>query len=1287
MRKLLFLVLAIFLSSTAAATLSLGDSRSDELIVEYHLGEWSLSEEGDFSRIVASEVNYPLISGAPLLPYTEFKIGLPPGGNAAISILESNVSDIRMAKPLQPVPTIRMEGGISDTRYLVNPDYYMDHPQQLISSLEMDNFRGHDFVPVIINPFKYDGKNGLKVYTYIKLKVIIEGNKSYRSTEATDPATELFQAKLINAPQAKNWRSTKRYTVNYAPFSQGPWWVRIETAQEGIYRLNPSQLSFLNLNDLDPAELRLFSTSGRILDVDSVGGIPNGAAFREVPIQVVGGEDNSFDGDDYILFYGKSRDSWDYNTDVQTDPYYKDVYFNPYSQNQVFWLSAGSGFEGSPLRISPVSPGSDFVEQFVSTRTTAHVESEVQRREDTGFNWYSAGFFGNSTADYDIQLSLTDVDSSKPQKLRLELHQEVSANNITHQIQVRINGGAPLVNPLTGSTIFTWTGSDNSYVFNQNASGFVSGQNTVRITVIRSGSDNLYFNWLEVDYYQYHTVLNGKKTIDHPQAVNPGTNFRFNLAGTLTGVQIFRVDDIYSVQELPLLGDYFISNGNSHTKYLLMHPSQASTPALVQLAEPMDLSSDTSPRDNIIITPPEFLDQAHELAAKYQSTYGVRSRVILLNDIFNQFNGGHPDPAAIRQAMRYFYQNLSAPRLSSLTLLGIGTIDWRNFSNQAAAKNKIITFQIASSSTDDFYGMLNTDQYPELAIGRYPVKSEAELAIMINKFTSYTADPEPGWWRNSMVFVGDDLNNGDATYEYIHTQQTQEAAAVLNPSLLIQKIFAMEYEYDEFQNKPAVRNDMFKAINEGRLVWYYVGHGSYDKLGAEDFLNGATDMGRFANGEKLPLFFASSCSVSHYDYWGYESLGQKVVLLENRGAIASYAATRISYPGNNHAMAMLVLKSLANNRNSLGYAIMDGKIHYTAGNSNDAVYILFGDPVIRVIPPERDSTMTVTSSAENGLLHSRDTASVSGSFAQDQLNGSAELRVFDTQASYSLGPQTTVTHLGNQLFTGSASVSGSSYTAGFVVPDDVTTGYSGMALSYLWDNATKKDYVNYQYPLRLSDDTSAVDNPDVPVIQIYLGSEDFYSGDTVGTSTTLFAKISDTNGINITGAAGHNILMVLDNSLQPISITDYFSYDQDSYTSGSLSYPLSDLSEGPHTVQVIAFDNFNQPSVASTDFVAKHFAGVAIDRLLMYPNPMAKGGEITFSLSMDAEVNINIFTVRGRKIRNIKASGHNGFNSIHFDGRDDRGDYLANNTYFIKVEAKAADGKKTEQTEKLVIFK
>lgn len=94
----------------------------------------------------------------------------------------------------------------------------------------------------------------------------------------------------------------------------------------------------------------------------------------------------------------------------------------------------------------------------------------------------------------------------------------------------------------------------------------------------------------------------------------------------------------------------------------------------------------------MIITADEFLSQAQSLADTYLQDLGIRSLVLKQSDIFNQFNGGHPDPAAIRQFLRYAYQNYPAPRISSVTLIGLGTLDWRNFAKQAQAKNKLIVY-------------------------------------------------------------------------------------------------------------------------------------------------------------------------------------------------------------------------------------------------------------------------------------------------------------------------------------------------------------------------------------------------------------------------------------------------------------------------------------------------------------------------------------------------------------------------------------------------------------------
>jgi hypothetical protein len=119
----------------------------------------------------------------------------------------------------------------------------------------------------------------------------------------------------------------------------------------------------------------------------------------------------------------------------------------------------------------------------------------------------------------------------------------------------------------------------------------------------------------------------------------------------------------------------------------------------------------------------------------------------------------------------------------------------------------------------------------------------------------------------------------------------------------------------------------------------------------------------------------------------------------------------------------------------------------------------------------------------------------------DGLSGEASVRFFDTRKRYSLGPRLPLGHRGSQLFRGSAEVLGSEFTSGFVVPDDIRSGNSGLAVAYLWDEATKKDYSSYFYPVGYSDAALAVENLDAPQIQLYLGTPDFRPGDSVGTTT------------------------------------------------------------------------------------------------------------------------------------------------------------------------------------------
>ncbi|MDZ4182930.1 MAG: type IX secretion system sortase PorU [Candidatus Cloacimonadaceae bacterium] len=1284
MKSLLLLTLALLLAGALNAEFRVLENTGDRLLIEYRLDDYRLLDQGDFAHIEAGGMSYPTVPGAPLLPTDEFKLGIPPGGSLRADVISRQEQSVALGKRLQPAPLIHDRNGISEYIYNIDEELYLPTEQNLLNTMDAVIYRGHSFIPLLISPFRLLGGNMLRVTTQAIISVRIEGNVNLRSEFRPDGLTDVLLGKLLNPEQAGYWRSETRSQINFADFSASDYWVRLETDRDGMYRINPSQLGSLPINDIDPRTFRLFTTGGNLASFIIV---TPGDEFTEVPIFVSGEADGNFDAADYIAFYGTSRDGVQKNQSLQSNP----TYFNPYSQNTVYWLTFGGSFSGPPQRMQTITPQTTWTAQTASHREQFRLETETHRRSQIGFTWFMTRLFGNSTAEYEFQVPLTNVDPSVSQTLTFSLQQEDVSQDLFHNINVLINGVPVVRDTLTGSITFTWRGT-GEYLFNRSVTGFVSGNNTMRIRVIRSSTDNLFLNYITLDHTRLILIGAGQYIANRHISFGE-QNIRYNVSGTTDNASVFRINSAFDVARVPWQSEgaqqYFVAAASNNARFAIATPTEFFTPLNIAVTNPTDLTSDNAQIDNVIIAPDEYLTQAQNLADLYLSTYNIRSKVVKQNDIFNQFNGGHPDPAAIRQYVRYVYHNHPAPRLTSLTLMGLGTIDWRNFSGQAASRNKIIVYQRGEISSDDYFAMINTSFYPEIAVGRYPVRNANELSNMINNYVNYTSNPQPGWWKNSMVFLGDDLFNGSTgSYENIHTRQTQWAADVINPGILVDKIFAWEYEYDEFQNKPGARDDMISALNEGRLVWYYIGHGSFDKLGAEDYFNGATDMGRFANPHKLSFFMAASCKVSHFDHWGFESLGQKVVMLNNLGSIASYSATRISSPYYNAPMMEMVLDNLANKRNPVGYAIMDAKINYTQSNDNDATYVLLGDPTLRILPPQRDSVMTVQGfdAKDREALRSRQRAAVTGSFNPAQINGSAEIRVFDTNTAYSLDSQTHVTHRGNTLFKGEVSVNGGSYSAGFIVPDDVSTGNSGRIVSYIWDPAGKQGYVNYLHPLALSDQAVAALNDAPPVISLYLDSFDYRDGDVVGTNPTLYARISDDNGINITGNAGRHILLVIDNSLQPIPVTQYFSYDRDSFTQGTLTYPLNSLSEGLHTVQVIAFDNFNLPSVASVVFMVKKVGDLYIERLLLYPNPMAKDGNITFMLSKDSEVEIGIFTITGKRIRSIKTNGRQGFNSIYWDGRDTSGNYPANNTYFVKVTAKA-DNKKTEKTERLVIYK
>jgi hypothetical protein len=84
-----------------------------------------------------------------------------------------------------------------------------------------------------------------------------------------------------------------------------------------------------------------------------------------------------------------------------------------------------------------------------------------------------------------------------------------------------------------------------------------------------------------------------------------------------------------------------------------------------------------------------------------------------------------------------------------------------------------------------------------------------------------------------------------------------------------------------------------------------------------------------------------------------------------------------------------------------------------------------------------------------------------------------------------------------------------------------------------------------------------------------------------------------------------------------------------------------------------------------------------IEEVMNYPNPFKETTDFTFILKSDAPANIKIvvYTIAGRKIRTLTPTAtHAGFNAVEWDGRDERGNEVANGTYLYRVVINGTNG-------------
>jgi len=1118
------------------------------------------------------------------------------------------------------------------------------------------------------------------------------------------------------------------------PFRVGPTrpWIRLGVLRPGLYALSPADLAAagVSVSAIDPASFRIFrATPGDLPESVSVDSAPD--SLRECAITVTGEGDGVFNAGDRIYFYATGNTGFGYDLALGGSRNYQEA---QRSDEEPVWLTWGAGpFTAPPRRIAardaaPVSPAPAITE-------AAHrVHYEENRIRE--FNFFQTNtrwerwFYRLMTQGSRIAFPLT-LPGAKPGG---------AGSLFLRMWGKGISVGAPPVDDHYTNLLWDGglvaSGSWNfSTPRDLVASGFtVRASDTVEVQVPRiidpadpNRFDQSELAWFEVTYPRRLSAINDTLQFAADSTLGGAVHYVVDGVADTTAVWFLErsdpespvryVNGSFSGASAPftLTVEDSLAPGPPK-RYTLVSTARASRPATVARYAPTtsahtidDLLDTSVGADYLIVAHPSLLASAESLAAyRAGSLSGFpapRVGIATTDRVAAQFGGGYLDPVGIRNLLAYARSRWSAPAPTYACLFGDASLDPKNYEGFGTPDlvptyaNYYDTSSLVQYVSDDFFGLLDgpSDQLLDVAIGRVSVKSALEASIALSKTRTYEGTTELDAWRARALLSADDSwkraerdNLGNTHVIEMERKDRQHLPYPIERS----KVYLNDYAFADtlHSSKPAARDDFIARVNQGNWLVDYIGHGS-ELILADERLFRYDEIPRLTNVTRPSLFGFFSCTVGKFDALGQEGLAELLLKAPAGGAAACIAATEVVFPDESTGLNDEIVDRLfpiaprVDSTLTVGFAYALAKNAHT--NTSTRKYVFLGDPAIRPpIPRGRgvwekaplDSLLRGDLAVLRGHALAPDSSAdtLSAGIARIQVQGKPFDRI---QIGLNNTNNLVSVHYlvpGPILFRGDVALVGGVFEARFVVPLDGRVAGGTGQLRALLSEAGGRGVGLAVDSIRIAQGISSrtdVLPPTIALLQAVGPDSSFQAGD------RLTFVIADSSGVDLTRLDNaHTIFVILDDRGAPVELTAGFAYDSGSHTRGTVDFILPQIPEGLHTVEVHASDPYG--NIAVKTFVldvhppARPGDPMQLSQVFNYPNPFEGTTYIHARLNQGGRIRVGIFTVSGRRVRDLSADGRAGENYLPWDGKDSEGENVAIGVYLLKVTAETREGKR-----------
>ncbi|HEY4789011.1 MAG TPA: type IX secretion system sortase PorU, partial [Bacteroidales bacterium] len=623
---------------------------------------------------------------------------------------------------------------------------------------------------------------------------------------------KLFSLRITKSGSLRELKSSAAALrfVDQSVLSSGDWYKFFVT-KSGVYKISYNDLKNLGLTN--PGNVRIYGNGGRMLPEVYSGNAPDD--LKEIPIMMVTGSDGIFNDGDYILFYAEGPVTWSFNKTQNTYIAQKNEFIGDENSNTSrvsYFITSKPGGARIQADTAVISNPSLQVNTFDGL---GYHEENMYNLLQSGQTWIGEAFDTQTT--YSFSFSFPNLVTSEPVSLESGVWARADVFSYFTFIQNSQAFGAVGVSPVNLNNSLTVYAQPATYMGSFNAS---SDNVTLQMSYDK-GSDGSGTGWLgyiKMIARERLSFYSPQFTFQDSRSIGAGNTALFSISNAPDNIMVWDVSDLNHVKQM---------SGSVQNNVFAFKARTDSLREFVAfdlkngLYTPEFVTENNGKIDNqnlhslkyadmVIISHPDFMEQAQRLANLHFQKEGLMSIIVTPDQIYNEFSSGMPHPAAIRNFMKMFYDRASSPDEvpKYLLLFGDGSYDNRfPYTKGSSNSNFIVTYEGINSLdptntfvSDDYFGLLDdnesivmnpnssspyTNGLLDIGIGRIPVDSLSQAKQVVDKIEKYISHKSFGDWRNSICFVADDEDDN------IHMEQADELATYVTdnyPTFNIGKI-------------------------------------------------------------------------------------------------------------------------------------------------------------------------------------------------------------------------------------------------------------------------------------------------------------------------------------------------------------------------------------------------------------------------------------------------------------------------------------------------------------------